>query len=56
MITDAATCDHWLALQMTLSELGFFEHGRSCTLWCDPQSQGEGRWQSSEGSPRWLDH
>jgi hypothetical protein len=27
-----------LRAQLQLSQLGFFDHGRSCTLWCDPQS------------------
>jgi hypothetical protein len=27
-----------LRLQVQLSQLALFDHGRSCTLWCDPQS------------------
>lgn len=29
-----------MLLQVTLSELQFFDHGRSCTLWLEPDSQG----------------
>ena len=25
---------------MTLNAFGYFEHGRSCTLWLDPESSG----------------
>jgi hypothetical protein len=31
---------HWALLQVTLSVLHFFDHGRSCTLWLEPTSQG----------------
>lgn len=27
-------------LQVQLASLRFFEHGRSCTLWVDPESEG----------------
>ena len=36
-------------LQVTLRAFGHFEHGRSCTLWLDPDSQGapEAHWSRS---------